>query len=338
MAASNLPAIRGTVAQVGIETTPGTPVATTRIADTITIEFKPTHSPILVGQAGDYSENVKAYPGLVGGQVILTCQESFDDAPYWDNTMGVPVLSGTGGAAPYTYAITPSKTDPTSRKALTIEVGGISLPAWPNELMFPGCVLSEREISWDKTKGGLIQDKLTFVAGGLPLAQAKTGALSARTSSLQHIPAQLLKAYLNDTGSAFGATQLVARAVSGSIKWVTGADPLQTMDGTGAPSMVADPGPWKSSGNVRVHFSSMNEYTQWMAATALRLRVEAVGPVLSGGNWKRTHDLGIILQDWKPVNDRGMWKVDLPFVGIEDSSISSQLKLTTLNNSSSVAA
>ena len=333
MAANNSPVIRAAVVQTGVESTAGTPVAATRVVDMVPggATFSPTHEPILVPQAGDLNETVAAYAGLTGIKAMIPTNCSYDDLPDWLNMFTTPVTSGTGGAAPYTYTQTPNATsDDVQRK--TIEFGGVGSPSWPAEFQCAGMAGESFEL--DFQKNGIWQLKVNAV-GQVVAVASKTGALSAR--SVKHIRTLDTKAYLNTVaGGAFGTTVLATRVVKGSMKYETGADPRQTWEGTGDPSLIAMVGPQKLSGKLTLHFSANTEYVNWKAGTACRLRIIATGPTLGAGNYTCTIDMGIVIKGWKLTPDKGLYLAEIDFVGIKDSSISSQIKVATLNNSATL--
>ncbi|HTR71914.1 MAG TPA: phage tail tube protein, partial [Mycobacteriales bacterium] len=234
--------------------------------------------------------------------------------------------SGTCTKPPYTYAGAPnaSSDDP---KRITFEIGGVGSPAWPSEYQLAGCTGTKLE--FDFQKQALWGIKATY-AGMVVVDQSKTAALSART--VHHIRTIDTRAYLNGTGSAFGNTELASRVISGSLTYENGGDPRQVWSGSGAPSMVALVGPQKVSGKLRLHFSANTEKVSWIGATAQRLRIAATGSALGAGNYSATIDVGVELTKWTPVADKGLIAVDVEFKGMKDSSLGSQIKITTLND------
>lgn len=313
-----------------------TPVTAPSSAGTGTVSANSLANPTIITASAPHGLATGDTTTITGSNSTPSINGTFvvtvTDSTHFSISVNVSV-AGTAGSftkPPYTYAQTPSATSDDPTRA-TFEVGGLGTPAWPSEFQLSGMAGE----SWDLDfqKNGIWQLKVGLV-GQVVTPQAKTAALSART--LKYIRTLDTKAYLNGTGSAFGNTQLVTRVVKGNIKYETGADPRQTWEGTGDPSMIAMVGPQKVSGSIQLHFSSNSEYTTWKAGTVQRLRVEATGPVLDAANYKATLDLGIFIKAWKIVKDRGLMLAQLDFAGVKDSTLGSQVKSTTLNDSATL--
>lgn len=317
------------IVQAGVETTPGTAVAATRVVDMEGGGAKLTTSqePIIVANAGSLASGHRAYAGPYTASVEFSdLPVSYDDLPWWLNLFATPQTTGTGAGADKTYTHVPADAADDAKK-VTLELGGRD--SWPTEFKLAGCGGKKLEISIKRA--GLWRMNAT-VLGMLLSKAAKTGALSTRV--LQHVVAAGTKVYC-DGASAFGTTQLVGRLVEGTISIEDGRIQRDALEGHPsdplAPVATVLAERRKVTAKAVVTFDAVAEFDAWRAATSQRVRFKQTGPVLGGSNYSAQLDVAGVWKSWSPGDQDGVITAELELSGLYDSSIAADWKAVTVN-------
>lgn len=312
--------------QAGIESTPGTGIAATRVVDFDPGKalMKRTIASLNVPRAGARSGTYQVYAGAESVTLEIPTFVSPEDWAWWMNFYLQPLTTGTGAGTSKTYTQTPGETNTSLGSAgavnsATFEVGGKdTVNTWPTEFQIAGCIGKTFDLTIRPEQ--LWQAK--FVLQGLKTtSQAKTAALSLRTQAA-YATGPLTKVYL-DTASAFGTTQIVGRNVSADIKFDLKPAERRTTDGTTTPYRLALPDAYLVNAKVSFEFSSVTEYNNWTAKTAERLQIAYVGPSISGGGFQTVQlNLGGVWNTVDIVADKGVFVATMQLDQLYDSSIS----------------
>jgi hypothetical protein len=273
------------IVQMGMEVTRGTAVAATTVLDMdpggATLLRNP--SIIRIRQAGSLATSHRTYPGRDIIQIDMSGTWTHQWAPNWFNLFLGPLAAGTGGGADKLWAFTGTANTIISDiadnlKACTLEVGGKD--TWPSEYQLKGCVGTKLALSIKQDQAWTY--KATLLATAIT-PQAKTGALTP-TATIVDVLGTLTKVYI-DSASGFGTTQKVGDIVSADIVIDIGAVARYTLDGQRNPFRVAVTSPRKISAKIVAEYDGQAEYTATHAATAQRVRVKEIGPVLGGSTY-----------------------------------------------------
>jgi hypothetical protein len=274
------------VVQMGIEATRGTAVAATAILDMAENSGQLNRSPsiIRIRNAGSFATSHRTYPGRDIISVDIEGPWTYNWAPNWFNLFLGPLAAGTGAGADKVWAFTGTANTVISDigdnlKSATLEVGGKD--TWPSEYQLKGCVGTKLELTMAQDKEW--RYKATLLAL-LDTPQAKTAAL-AYAAGIVDVLGTTTKVYLNTTGTAFGTTQKVGSVLSGTITIDVGANARYTLDSLRSPFRVSVTGARKISAKIVAEYDGQAEYTATHAATAQRVRVKEIGPVLGGSTY-----------------------------------------------------
>lgn len=278
------------VAQVGIETsrTSGL-IAATAILDHDPggVVLKRNPNIIRIRNAGSLATSHRTYPGRDQVAIEVSGTWSYNWAPWWFNHFLGPLATGAGGAADKTWTFDSSVVSDIADnlKSSSWELGGKDTR--PAEYKVAGCVGQSLSLSIKQDAAWTY--KATLIGTALTIA-AKTGALS-NVATMMDVLGTLTKVYLNGTGSAFGVTQLTGTVISADIDIKLGSAERFSLDGQRNPTRVAIIGPRDVSAKIVMEYDAQTAYTAAHAATAERLRIEALGPALGGGTYKCRLDI-----------------------------------------------
>lgn len=320
------------VVQAGLEATPGTAVAATRVVDFDpgSAILKRTIATIKVPRAGSRSGDYSAWPGIEDVEIEVPFSVSTDDWPWWANLFIAPLTTGTGAGNAKTYAQTPPDTNATVGSAgavqsATFQVGGKD--TWPSPLQVAGCIGKTLDLT---IRPEQVWKAKAVVQGMVTTQAALTGALTNRAIAAYATGPQT-KVYL-DTSSAFGATQLVGRGVSADVKLDIKPAARHTLDGTTTPFRLALPSAYQVDATVVAEFAALTELNNWAAKTSQRLRLGYVGPSIPGGSFHTINlDIAGPWDTFDIVADKGVWVASMKMTQIFDSSISAAFTSTTIN-------
>jgi hypothetical protein len=140
------------------------------------------------------------------------------------------------------------------------------------------------------------------------------------------------KVYINDTASAFGATQRVGVVVSGEVTIELPTERRWTLDSSTAPRRVGLFGPRQVSARLVVEFDQLTDWTAFAAATAQRVRIESVGPTLGGSAYKATLDLPGVWEAFVLGEDNGVITTELTLAGQYDTTPAADIAAVVVND------
>lgn len=318
-----------TIVQAGVETTPGTAVAATRIIDMEPGQATLDESaePIIVRRAGSLASGHAAYPGP--REVKISFKKlpwSYTDAPWWLNLFTTPQTTGTGAGADKTYTNIPSDTAD-DHKRVTLEIG--ARDTWPEEYRIAGCTGKKLTLTIDGTDFWRADIDLI----GLVLtAQAKTAALSAR--SVTHVPSPGTVISVDST--TFGAGPLTGRVVSAEITIEDGAEARRTVDGNTLDVLAATKtvivAPRKVGAKVIAEFSSAAEHTAFLAASIQKVRIKKTGAVLGSSNWSEQIDINGVWRSFARADSSGLVVAEMELAALYDATLAADFKAVTVND------
>lgn len=320
-------------AQVGLESTRGTLVAATSILDMDAGGIDIVRNPniIRVRQSGSLATSHRSYVGRDQIELNVKGTFSYDWAPWWFNLALGPLTTGTGAGANKTWTFGSSVISDSADtvKSASIEVSGTDGP--PTDYKVAGCVLTKLSLS-------IAQDRpwtydATFV-GQAVTTGTKTAALS-RLASIKDVLGTGTKVYI-DTASAFGTTQKTGVVVSGDIEITLGAEARYTLDGSRGATRIAQVGNRQISAKLVVEYGAQTEYTAAHAATAQRLRVEAVGDTLGTGTYKCTLDIPGTWDALTFGDDSGVITQELTLMGQYDATPAADINAVVITSGSTL--
>jgi len=294
--ASGLKALRQL--QIGKESTKGTAVAATAVLlGQLSMKESPTiyRPPEHRGQLAEFSRSVK-----VANLAELTYEgdATFEQILYLLH-MGVagnvsPTGPGTDGE--YTWTFTPAMTSAGTFDSFTIEYGD-DVQAWETEY----CMAREIELS------GAMNEVLKVRAdifGRKMTAASFTGGLSA--PSVESIPFQGFKLYIDDESGTIGSTEKSNTLISARYRITTGLVPARY--GSGSLDFTSYIEQFK---NVELEMTfafnsgAETERTKFDGETMRLVRLEAEGSVIGGSTKKKlTLDFCGIYTDFGTLDER----------------------------------
>ncbi len=330
---ANAPVLVLETVQAGFETTPGTPVAATRVVDFLpgTALMKRSIATIAVPRAGSRSGPYQAYPGAEEVEIDIDFDASTDDWPWWMNLFLAPLTTGVGAGTAKTYTQTPSDTiaaigpSASAVQSATFEVGGKD--TWPSPFQIAGVI--GKTLSLTITPENVWSGKAVLL-GQITAQHALTGALSNRAIAAYATGPQT-KLFLDST-SAFGTTALVGRGVSAD--WSIDLKPVSrhTLDALTTPYRLALPEAYQIKCKVTAEFSALTEYNAYTAKTAQRLQIAYTGAsIAGGGNHSIVLNHGGIWNTLDIVDDKGIWAITMESEQLYDSSISAAMQSVAVN-------
>jgi hypothetical protein len=323
-----------TVVQQGVETTRGTAVAATAALD-----FEPgsaTLTPeidlVRVRRAGSLATAHRTYAVRQTGSIRWRQPLTYQWLPTLFNVFLGPLSSGSGAGADKTWNFNSSVVSDSADnlKSLTIEVGGRD--TWPGEYRLSGCI--GRRLSIAIAQNAVWQADVELV--GQTLTQtAKTASINP-LSGLVDILGATTKVYINDTASAFGATQRVGVVVSGEVTIELPTDRRWTLDSSTAPKRVGLFGPRQVSARLVVEFDQLTDWTAFAAATAQRVRIESVGATLGSSAYKATIDIPGVWEAFVLGEDNGVITTELTLAGQYDTTPAADIAAVVVNDRASL--
>lgn len=302
--------------QIGVETTPGTPVAATKSLGSIGFGFgikidsnasRPTGqkyaSQQIVGKEWAEAE-IEGNPGYEELQYVLSSVLSTPTT--------TPIANGGNANAATLWKFDSNSRGDDTPKTFTIEQGSST-----RAHRVSNAIVSELTMEFSR-------DEISL--GGSVLAKAIEDGIvmtSTGVSGLKQVPilpAQL-SLYLDDTSAALGTTKLT-RALSGEISISDRYGPLWVIDraqNSFVNTIETEP-------DVSFKIKQMADAQAMANLTAMRggatkfLRLEAVGPLLFGTtNYKFTMDLAGQVSDVDDFDDEdGVFAVEWTFGAVHD--------------------
>lgn len=322
------------VAQVGLEATRGTLVAATSVLDMEPggAVLKDPVNVIRVRNAGSLATGHRSYPGLRKPEVEIAGNWTYNWAPWWLNLFLGPLAAGTGATADKTWTFDSSVVSDTADnlKSASIELGGKD--ARPAEYKLAGAM--GQKLTLSIKQGEAWKYKATLLATSITEA-AKTASLSA-LASIVDVLGTTTKVYVNDSASAFGATQRVGSLVSAEIEIGIGTGVRYTLDGSRNPTRQAVVGPRVIGAKLVVEYDSQTEHTAAQAATARRVRIESIGPTLGASAYRCTIDLPGTWDAYEWGDDGGVRTEQLTLVGQYDATPAADIAAVVVNASATL--
>lgn len=315
--------------QAGIEATRGTLVPATSILDMDPGGGRLARDPsiIRIRNAGSLATSHRTYPGRDVLGVEISGPWTFNWAPWWFNLFLGPLATGTGAGADKTWGFGSAVVSDTADnlKSASFEFGGKDTQ--PQEYKLAGAVGSRLTLTI--RQNDVWRYKAVLIGQVLTLA-AKTGALSTLASIVDAL-GTLTKVYVNSSGSAFGTTQKVGSVVSADIDIAIGSAARWTLDGSRNPTRVAVVGPRSITAKVVAEYDAQTDYTAVHAATAQRVRVEALGPVLGAGTYKCNVDIPGVWDSFVVGDDDGVVTEELSLTAQYDATPAADINATVVN-------
>ena len=144
------------------------------------------------------------------------------------------------------------------------------------------------------------------------------------------------KAYLNGTGSAFGATVLAGNVLSADIDIKLGTSERFTLDSLRSPFRIAVTNPRDISAKIVMEYDAQTNYTAVHAATPQRLRLESIGPVLGGSFYKCNLDIPGVFDEFVFGDDDGVVTQELTLGAQYDSTPVADINALVVNGSATL--
>lgn len=321
-------------ARAALETTRGTPVTPTRI-----IYFKEASHSQEVGTItpreswASFTPFRRTYAGLERNGMTFSGDLTSTQAWFWLNLAvdaeAAPVTSDTTAQ---TWTWLPVHTSD-ALKSATFEFAYADLLATVGWRL-PGCIVNRFAITWTKAVGGE-ETGCTYEADIMSAYTATQ--ITAFTGSLSDIAQVSMlgnqtSTYINGTGSAFGTT---ADTKINQVTWEVnnGYVYRDGFDATSNAIEIVRTAPRMTRTTAQRYFSDKTELDAYIAKTARRLRVKSEGALAGAASAKHTVQLdqsGV----WDVHNTTdvdGLVYANLEMVPLNDSSISSDFKLTTID-------
>ena len=275
-----------TVAQAGLEATPGTGVAATHVVDHDPGSFnlKRDIKKIRIRNAGSLATGHRSYPGQEMVAVDYSFPVTYDRLIVYLNQFLGPLTAGAGAGADKTWTWDGTKISDLldQQKRTTFEVGGTN---WPSDLKVVGCAGDKLTLSIKQNDNW--QGKVAYI-GMVTTEAARTGALTL-PATLVDVLGTTTKVYIDS--STIGTTQVVGSIVTAEIEIDLGTAARFTLDSTGTPYRIAQPNPRVIGCKMVAEFGALTEYDAWVADTARKVRIVSTGPVLGGSFYKAQFDL-----------------------------------------------
>lgn len=317
------------IIQLGKESTHGTSVpATTRWMGSAMVKpILQTFSP--KGQIGVLLENPMGSDTVAQKRTDIT----FEADLTYEQILHVLMMcmkggvTGTGASADKTWAFAPSYTADPALESFTMDYRKAGSANWDEEITY---VMGKSfEIS-----GAIGEDaKLTCEAFGKSssLGTAITGSIAVPT--VNYVPAQLFKVYIDDTFGGLGGTQLSGDLVGFKFAFRSMAQPKQYLGDIDLAQHGLKTAGFDLELQAEYDASIDTERTKARNRTRRYVRLEAVGAVLGGSNYKITIDAAMLHDgEHAPDGDRdGNDTATMKLKADYDSTNSLAARVTVIN-------
>lgn len=327
--------------QAGLETTPGTGVAATRVvyAQTQLSYNQPVQE--FVDQSGTRFADRRFAQGRATVGLSATDMVTFEDLPWWMQ-LGIkggvaatnPTTPGTGSGSAtvgYGYYFKPSASV-FDLKTATLEVGEPgnvykTTQAAVNSFTLRFDPDSNSEPAW--------MIDLELISRDLA-SSTYTGALSDRTT--YPATAAGTKVYMDAVGGTLGTTQLVGRLISGSITYANGLHyKAFSEDALYAAANKIGFDRVKVTGQLVLEFNTDTEFAKFRTGVGTMVRLEREGPDIAGttGPVKRkiTVDMPLCYYTDIDVNGNrdGNMTCTVSFTGYYDATLGAPFAVHIVN-------
>lgn len=310
--------------QIGVETTPGTPVAATKrlqsigIEPSITVEkdnFRPIGSKF----------NALSTLGKEWAEAAITGRATYTELQYvLSSVVNTPVVTTSSGVS--TWVFTPSTRADDVPKTFTVEHGS--------------------NVRADRFSYGLVTEVgMSFsrdaieVTGSMMAKAIEDGIVMTSTgvTALALIPVlpTQVSVYLDDSAATLGTTKLT-RLISGEFSLGGRYGPVWVLDAAN-PSFVnhieTEPD-LTATLTMQADSQGMGLLTPLRTGDTKFLRIEAIGPVISGTDeYRLTIDLAGKVSDTGGFSDAdGVYAIEFSLLGVHDGVWDKAMQITLVNN------
>lgn len=306
--------------QIGVESTPGTPVAAGRRLASFGFKIGPKVESSTIRPVGQKYATLEVV-GKEWSEAELEGGPVYTELPYlFASLMSVPtvtqIMDGATPTGAYRYVFDTATFGDDAPVTYTLEQGSAV-----RAHRISNTILTEWSMDWDRNE---------VTIGGTAIAKAIEDAITMTVSptSLPQVPVRpsQMSVYLDNTAAGLGTTKLL-RALKGSVKISDRFGALWVVDAAQASfvnTVEIEP-------SVEFTLMQMADAAAMANLTAMRsgssrfLRLEAVGPqIYSGGvtvNHRVTIDLAGQIKDISPFEDQdGVYAIEWTFGGVHDTT------------------
>ena len=323
--------------QAGIESSPGTPVAATRILTGRGVLNYNHPLGNISEQNGSFDDRSSPVYGRQQVGVSYSEALSYETLPWWGQLFmkgGVAGVSDSGTPTPgYAYGFTPSSaTD--DLKAVTLEVGE---PGNPYEIAQSMVNTATIRLDGDSTDEPAWMLEADFV--GLSLVNTSyTGALTL--AARESIAAPGTKVYIDNGGGTPGTTQVLGKIISASVTWNLNRHLkgfLENED-TMAPGKSGR-GPRVVDAQITMEFDSDSEFANYRSATPVEriIQLKREGSIIHSTVKKSAAiTLAGYWSTWSPGDREGNMIATFGLAAYKNSALGYSSKLEVLNGLSTL--
>jgi len=270
------------IANIGLETTKGTGVAASKRLTSTMVTAEPQFD-VSTYKATGYRYPTIATLSKEWMQATLEGPLSYTEMCYWLSS-AIKKVTPTG-MSPYTYTFTHSTTSAETVQSFTVEMGSAAraMKFVYGQLMSFNVTFNRNEATFRGTMfGKAIQDNITLTAGPTEIAQRPI--MPTETTF-----------YLADSAAGLAGASAMTRGFSVEMGMDNLFGQVYAMDGTSSFAADVDTEPRSTVTLLAAaDATGMGLLTQVRAGDTKFLRVQSIGPVISGiDTYKSTLDLAM---------------------------------------------
>jgi hypothetical protein len=312
--------------QIGVETTPGVPVAANKKLQSISIE------PGIKADVKTFRPmgNKFATLAALGKELVeakISGQPTYDELTYlFASLVSYALPSGSGMEKTWTFA--PASNNPDTVKTYTVEQGSSVRAHKFSNGIITGLTLSfgREEISLDGTMiGAALQDGITMTASptSIPLVPV--------------LPMQVT-VYLADTAAGLDSAAALARALSVEWSLTDRFGPLFVLNGsTGFVTTLEKEPKLVCKLKAEADSEGMGLLTQLRSGNSKFLRIKAIGPVIDTDPYQLTIDTACKVTNVSEFSDEdGIFAIEWELTGVHDADWNKAASITLVNTLASL--
>jgi hypothetical protein len=290
--------------QLGVEVTPGTPVAATKRITGANVTPS-VQAEVNSFRPQGYKFTTVAALGKEWGEFSIDGPITYTELPYWLASL-IKNVSPTGAGANRTWTFTPSVTAGDARATYTIEHGSAE-----RARRFANCMVSGLTMTFTR-------EEATFDGTILGAAMTDAFTLTGGTTALDLIPVlpTQVSIYLADTYAGLAGASALTRAFEATWAMTGLSSPVWPLNAavSGFAAHVDTVPEATGSLVAATDATGMGLLTTLRNGATKFIRIEAVGAVLGTGNYKLTIDSAVKVRGLQDFRDQeGVYAVGFDF-------------------------
>lgn len=310
------------VAQIGVESTPGTLVAATKRLTSfdLTWNVKPE---VKIYRPTGYKFATLASLSKEWTEIGFKGPTTYTEIIYPLNSL-IKAVAPTGAGTAKTWVFAPSSTATDTRKTYTIEHGSADRARRFGYGLFTGMTLN------------FTRDEVTVEGTAIGKAMADNFSLTGALSEVALMPVMPTQTalYLADTAAGLAGASAATRAFSASWTLENVSGPVWPLNNSAAFAAMVDTQP-TANGRVKmaVDAEGMALLTNLRAGSTKFMRIKSLGDLISGADYYLLQvDVAMKISNVQPFADEdGVYAVEWEYETVHDATWTKGTEITVVN-------